>query len=194
VVIRSLKIRPGVVAASPPSDDYPKRMLRPGLAPWRAGRGLPSGGPDSTVHRGRRWDAALTVVYRVVRLNAEPAVVVTLPSAGHAVFASVHVESLAPIAMIDVVDMVPEEPDCEQDRKRSLEVQEQGRRQGREPVQTDEKQHGPDHGAREHDPEQRRYVRARESALPFSARVTEDCRTIFASGRLTPKRVAAARP
>jgi RNA polymerase sigma factor (sigma-70 family) len=33
------------------------------------------------------------VACRVVRLNAEPAVLVTLPSAGHAVFASVHVET-----------------------------------------------------------------------------------------------------
>ena len=32
---------------------------------------------------------------RVARLNAEPAVLVTLPSAGHAVFASVHVETRA---------------------------------------------------------------------------------------------------
>jgi len=35
------------------------------------------------------------VACRVVRLNAEPAVVVTMPSAGHAVFASVHVETRA---------------------------------------------------------------------------------------------------
>ena len=35
------------------------------------------------------------VACRVVRLNAEPAVLVTLPSAGHAVFASVHVETRA---------------------------------------------------------------------------------------------------
>ena len=34
------------------------------------------------------------VACRVVRLNAEPAVVVTLPGAAHAVFASVHVETL----------------------------------------------------------------------------------------------------
>jgi RNA polymerase sigma factor (sigma-70 family) len=33
------------------------------------------------------------VACRVVRLNSEPAVLVTLPSAGHAVFASVHVET-----------------------------------------------------------------------------------------------------
>src|SRR5215470_6833569 len=36
---------------------------------------------------------ALPVECRVVHLNAEPAVVATLPSAGHAVFASVHVET-----------------------------------------------------------------------------------------------------
>jgi RNA polymerase sigma factor (sigma-70 family) len=35
------------------------------------------------------------VACRVVRLNAEPAVLVTLPGAGHAVFASVHVETRA---------------------------------------------------------------------------------------------------
>jgi RNA polymerase sigma factor (sigma-70 family) len=33
------------------------------------------------------------VACRIVRLNAEPAVLVTMPSAGHAVFASVHVET-----------------------------------------------------------------------------------------------------
>src|SRR5215468_3228044 len=38
---------------------------------------------------------ALPVACRVVRLNAESAVLVTLPSAGHAVFASVHVETRA---------------------------------------------------------------------------------------------------
>jgi RNA polymerase sigma-70 factor (ECF subfamily) len=35
----------------------------------------------------------VSVECRVVRLNAEPAVLATLPSAGHAVFASVHVET-----------------------------------------------------------------------------------------------------
>jgi len=35
----------------------------------------------------------VAVMCRVVRLNAEPAVLVTIPSAGHAVFASVHVET-----------------------------------------------------------------------------------------------------
>ncbi len=38
---------------------------------------------------------SLPVACRIVRLNAEPAVLVTLPSAGHAVFASVHVETRA---------------------------------------------------------------------------------------------------
>jgi hypothetical protein len=46
----------------------------------------------------RRFDnlrrrVPVPVACRVVRLNAEPAVLVTLPSAGHAVFASVHVET-----------------------------------------------------------------------------------------------------
>jgi RNA polymerase sigma factor (sigma-70 family) len=37
----------------------------------------------------------LPVACRVVRLNAEPAVLVTLPTAAHAVFASVHIETRA---------------------------------------------------------------------------------------------------
>jgi hypothetical protein len=36
---------------------------------------------------------AVPVACRVVRLNGEPAVLVTLPDAGHAPFASVHVET-----------------------------------------------------------------------------------------------------
>jgi RNA polymerase sigma factor (sigma-70 family) len=52
------------------------------------------------------------VACRVVRLNAEPAVLVTLPSAGHAVFASVHVETrggriVAMRVVRDPVKLVP---------------------------------------------------------------------------------------
>src|SRR5262249_46332055 len=42
-----------------------------------------------------RRRVALPVACRVVRLNPEPAVLVTLPTAAHAVFASVHVETRA---------------------------------------------------------------------------------------------------
>jgi RNA polymerase sigma-70 factor (ECF subfamily) len=55
----------------------------------------PSFGAKALLRRFANLSAKVTlpVACRVVRLNGEPCVLVTLPDAGHAVFASVHVET-----------------------------------------------------------------------------------------------------